>query len=91
MPRKHPSGPNQLALWTIAELVILGAVWRPHVMRDHAQRPQRSAALDTPARPLSCGNGSHCVLGVKGSQVQILSTRHCHQTLSARRHRTQCC
>jgi hypothetical protein len=75
MRRKHPSGPNQLALWPVAELVILGAVWGPHVMRDHAQRPQLSTSLDTRARVLTCGNGSHCVLGVKGSQVQILSAR----------------
>jgi hypothetical protein len=75
MRRKHPPGPNQLVLWTTAELVILGAVWGPHVMRDHAQRPRPDASLDTRARVLSCGNSNSGVLGVKGSQVQILSAR----------------
>ena len=27
MRRKFPPGPNQLALWTVTELVILGTVW----------------------------------------------------------------
>jgi hypothetical protein len=72
---KTDVGPNQLALWTAAELVILGTVWGPHVMRDHEQPARRYTSLDALAPCLICGNGYRAGLGVKGSQVQILSAR----------------
>jgi hypothetical protein len=67
--------PNQSALWTVYELRNLGATWGPHVMRV----PEQRAGDRTPhliSKPcLTCVNRYSNVLGVKGSQVQILSSR----------------
>ena len=73
--RMHAPGPNQLAFWTVAELVILGTVWGPHVKHDLERRSRRGTSFDTPTPRLTCGNTNSNALGVKGSQVQILSAR----------------
>jgi hypothetical protein len=66
-PRTGQPGANQH--------VILGTVWGPHVMRNREQRARRGTSFDTRTPRLSCGNGYPSGLGVKGSQVQILSAR----------------
>jgi hypothetical protein len=73
--RKHPVSPNQLAFWTPAELVVLGTIWGPHVTRDHEQRDHGDTSRSTCVPRLTCANGNIAGLGVKGSQVQILSAR----------------
>jgi hypothetical protein len=75
MRKKFPPGANQLALWTVTELVILGTVWGPHVMRDHERQVRWGTSFDTQSPRLSCGNDYLAGLGVKGSQVRILSAR----------------
>ena len=56
-------------------VVILGTIWGPHVTRDLEQRDYRDTSRGTRAPRLSCENGYCADLGVKGSQVQILSAR----------------
>ena len=56
----------------------LGTIWGPDVVRNH-ERPaaERIACAGCRAgiRCLTCGIGCRTLLGVKGSQVQILSAR----------------
>src|SRR5262249_13041796 len=55
--------------------VLLGTIWGPHDLhagRRPARQPRVHTALVT---CLTCGDAYFYVLGVKGSQVQILSSR----------------
>ncbi|MGA6092773.1 hypothetical protein ATK36_6326 [Amycolatopsis sulphurea] len=75
MKLKQPNrrlSPNQLTLWTRAEL---GTTWGPHVVRDHERAAGHRTSDDLVQLALTCGNRYSNVLGVKGSQVQILSAR----------------
>jgi hypothetical protein len=53
----------------------LGTIWGPHVIRDLERRTRRSTSRNTMTPCLTCPNGYFNVLGVKGSQVRILSAR----------------
>jgi hypothetical protein len=57
------------------EGVILGTIWGPHVMRDLEQRAYEHDPANDLSPRLSCENAYAMVLGVKGSQVRILSAR----------------
>ena len=79
---KQPSrslSPNQLTLWTRAEL---GTTWGPHAVRDHERAACQRTSRDLVQLALTCGNGYSNVLGVKGSQVQILSARRTEATFT---------
>jgi hypothetical protein len=67
--------PNQTALWTVYELRNLGTTWGPHVMRVPEQRAGGRTSNVIIRRCVTCRNHYPDVLGVKGSQVQILSSR----------------
>jgi hypothetical protein len=67
--------PNQTALWTVYELRGRGTTWGPHVMRVSEQPAGGRTAHLIRKLCLNCGNCYSDVLGVKGSQVQILSSR----------------
>jgi hypothetical protein len=67
--------PNQSALWTVYELLNLGTTWGPHAMHVREQRAGHRTSRVIIKPTVTCGNHSRNVLGVKGSQVQILSSR----------------
>jgi hypothetical protein len=86
------NSPIQLTLWTRFELSrvfgsdqprsarrrrSLGTTWGPHGMSDHEQRADDRTSSESMTRHLTCGNAYSNVLGVKGSQVRILSSRRC--------------
>ena len=55
-----------------------GTIWGPHAVRDHerpAEMRSRRTALRTRTPCVTCRNGCRALLGVRGSQVQILSAR----------------
>jgi hypothetical protein len=54
---------------------LLGTIWGPHVLRGNEQTARRSVTRTLHVSGLTSGDAYPYVLGVKGSQVQILSSR----------------
>ncbi|HEX5405067.1 MAG TPA: hypothetical protein VFX16_22515, partial [Pseudonocardiaceae bacterium] len=77
--------PNQTALWTVYELVNLGTTWGPHAVRVPEQRAGDRTSNVIIKPHVTCGNRCSNVLGVKGSQVQILSSRRSKELVDVER------
>jgi hypothetical protein len=73
--RNKISGQDAMADVQGEEAELLGTIWGPHVLHEGEQPTRRSCARTPPEPSLTRIDAYSYVLGVKGSQVQILSSR----------------